>query len=127
MKATRRVAVKMMVAASSMGSVVWAQMGGQPSQTPNIPGMPPPVDPLGRNRLPETDPSAGKIETQQAKLRNNERQKRLEQDADKLLVLATELKQDVEKTDKNILSVDVIKKADEIEKLAKSVKDRMKG
>jgi hypothetical protein len=41
--------------------------------------------------------------------------------------LATELKEQVDKTDKNILSVDVIKKADEIEKLAKSVKDRMKG
>ncbi len=48
-------------------------------------------------------------------------------DTEKLLSLATELKEQVDKTDKNILSVDVIKKADEIEKLAKSVKDRMKG
>ena len=48
-------------------------------------------------------------------------------DTDKLLSLATELKQDVDKTNKNVLSVDVIKKAGEIEKLARSVKERMKG
>ena len=46
---------------------------------------------------------------------------------DKLLALATELKTDVDKTNQNILSMDVIKKADEIEKLAHSVKERMKG
>jgi hypothetical protein len=68
-----------------------------------------------------------KLEEQQATSRNAERQKRLQMDTDKLLSLATELKEQVDKTDKNTLSLDVIKKADEIEKLAKSVKDRMKG
>jgi hypothetical protein len=68
-----------------------------------------------------------KLEEQQATSRNVERQKRLQMDTDKLLSLATELKEQVDKTDKNTLSLDVIKKADEIEKLAKSVKDRMKG
>ncbi len=67
------------------------------------------------------------MEDAQAKSRNVERQKKLQADTEKLLSLATELKEQVDKTDKNILSVDVIKKADEIEKLAKSVKDRMKG
>ncbi len=67
------------------------------------------------------------MEDAQAKSRNIDRQKKLEADTEKLLSLATELKEQVDKTDKNILSVDVIKKADEIEKLAKSVKDRMKG
>jgi hypothetical protein len=64
---------------------------------------------------------------QQARSRNSERQKRLVADTDKLLELATELKTDVNKTNKDILSVDVIKKADEIEKLAHNVKERMKG
>ena len=73
------------------------------------------------------DPLAGKLEDAQAKSRNVDRQKKLQADTEKLLSLATELKEQVDKTDKNILSVDVIKKADEIEKLAKSVKDRMKG
>ena len=48
-------------------------------------------------------------------------------DTDKLLALATDLKEQVDKSTKDTLSVDVIKKADEIEKLAHSVKERMKG
>lgn len=63
----------------------------------------------------------------QEKARSVDRQKRLVADTDKLLALATDLKQQVDKTNQNILSVDVIKKADEIEKLAHSVKERMKG
>ena len=63
----------------------------------------------------------------QAELRNADRQKRLVADTDKLLALATDLKQQVDKSTKDTLSVDVIKKADEIEKLAHSVKERMKG
>ncbi len=64
---------------------------------------------------------------QQARLRNNDRQKRLVADTEKLLALATDLKTQVDKSTKDTLSVDVIKKADEIEKLAHSVKERMKG
>lgn len=51
----------------------------------------------------------------------------LKNDTDKLLKLSIELKAYVDKSDENVLSLDVIKKADEIEKLAKSVKDKMKG
>jgi hypothetical protein len=64
---------------------------------------------------------------QQEKLRNNDRQKRLVADTERLLSLATDLKEQVDKSTKDTLSVDVIKKADEIEKLAHSVKERMKG
>ena len=56
-----------------------------------------------------------------------ERQVALRRDTEKLLNLATELKQNVDKTSPSILSMDVIKKAQEIEKLAKSVKDKMKN
>jgi hypothetical protein len=69
----------------------------------------------------------GKMEAEQAKSRNIERQKKIVEDTAKLLSLATELKGDVDKSDKNTLSLDVIKKADEIEKLAHSVKEKMKG
>ena len=55
-----------------------------------------------------------------------ERQLALRRDTEKLLSLAAELKQNVDKTSPNILSMDVIKKAQEIEKLAKSVKDKMR-
>lgn len=81
---------------------------------------------LGEPNRPD-DPFSGKLAEQQARGRNSERQKKLVADTDKLLSLATELKQQVDKTDKNMLSVDVVKKADEIEKLAHSVKEKMKG
>ena len=55
-----------------------------------------------------------------------ERQVQLRLDTEKLLALAAELKQHVDKTNPNILSLDVIKKAQEIEKLAKSVREKMK-
>jgi hypothetical protein len=67
------------------------------------------------------------MEEEQAKMRNIERQKRLVEDTAKLLELANELKAEVDKSDKNTLSLDVVRKADEIEKLAHSVKERMKG
>ena len=66
------------------------------------------------------------MQAQQAKIRNKDRQKQLVQDTDKLLQLATQLKAEVDKTNQNILSVDVMRKADEIEKLAKSVKNQMR-
>ena len=51
----------------------------------------------------------------------------LKTDTDKLLRLSLELKEYVDKSDENVLSLDVIKKAEAIEKLAKSVRDKMKG
>jgi hypothetical protein len=51
----------------------------------------------------------------------------LKTDTDKLLKLSLELKEYVDKSNENVLSLEVIKKADEIEKLAKSVRDKMKG
>src|SRR5258708_35469591 len=56
-----------------------------------------------------------------------ERQLALRRDTEKLLSLAAELKQNVDKTSPSILSRDVIKKAQEIEKLAKSFKDKMRA
>ena len=69
----------------------------------------------------------GSIEEQQARLRNNERQKQLVDDTAKLLSLANELKADVDKSSKDTLSLDVVRKADEIEKLAHTVKEKMKN
>jgi len=62
-----------------------------------------------------------------AKKANLERQASLKNDTDKLVKLAGELKEYVDKSNENMLSLNVIKKADEIEKLARSVKEKMKG
>jgi hypothetical protein len=57
---------------------------------------------------------------------NTQRKKQLAADSARLLKLATELKTEVDKTTKDTLSVNVIRKADEIEKLAHSVKENMR-
>ena len=56
-----------------------------------------------------------------------ERVAALKTDTDKLLKLSVELKQYVDKSDENVLSLDVVRRAEAIEKLAKSVKEKMKG
>jgi len=56
-----------------------------------------------------------------------DRQAQLKRDTEKLVALTAELKQHVDKAGSNILSMDVIKKAAEIQKLAKSVQDKMKN
>jgi hypothetical protein len=67
-----------------------------------------------------------KFKKEAAKKANKERQADIQRDTEKLLKLATELKEYVGKTDENILSLDVVKKAEEIEKLAHAVKEKMK-
>jgi hypothetical protein len=55
-----------------------------------------------------------------------QRKKQLEDDTAKLLVLANELKAEMDKSTKDTLSLSVMKKADEIEKLARKVREEMK-
>jgi hypothetical protein len=57
---------------------------------------------------------------------NAERSKQIAADSARLLKLATDLKAEVDKTTKDELSINVIRKADEIEKLAHSVREKMK-
>lgn len=85
------------------------------------------MPPLGRPDPNATDPLNARMAEQQIRSRNSDRQKRLISDTDKLLTLTKQLKEDVEGSDKPLQPSDVQKRAEEIEKLAKSVKDRMKG
>lgn len=57
---------------------------------------------------------------------NTDRKKQLADDSARLLKLANDLKAEVDKTNKDTLSLNVIRKADEIEKLAHSVREKMK-
>jgi 5'-deoxynucleotidase YfbR-like HD superfamily hydrolase len=75
----------------------------------------------------DEDEARARIASEMAKKAAKERVAALKNDTDKLLRLSVELKQSVDKSDENVLSVDVIKKAEEIEKLARSVKEKMKG
>jgi len=93
-----------------------AQAPGRPlpNQLPNAPN-------------PAPDERRDAMQHEMAKKANEERQAQLKRDADHLFKLANELKQYVDKSNENTLSLDVVKKAEEIEKLAHSVKEKMKG
>ena len=67
------------------------------------------------------------LERQRMAQMNRDRQLALKRDTEKLLEMASDLKQSVDQTNAGILSIDVIKRAQEIEKLAKSVREKMKG
>ena len=75
----------------------------------------------------DVDDAQQRLAHDMAKKANLARHALLKADTDKLLKLAVELKNSVDKSNENVLSLDVIKKAEEIEKLAHSVKDKMKG
>jgi hypothetical protein len=66
-------------------------------------------------------------EVQQAKLLRVQRQKQLISDSDTLLKLATDLKQQIDNTPAEMLSADSVKRAAEIEKLAHSLRQRLKN
>lgn len=82
---------------------------------------------LGANPDDHEDEVRAKLEKDMTKKLNHERQVQLQRDTESLLKLATELKKYVDKSNENTLSVEVVKKAEEIEKLARSVKDKMKA
>jgi hypothetical protein len=76
---------------------------------------------------PPMDEAQAKMIHEQEKKANQQRFANLKKDTDKLVQLANELKERVDKASEHQLSIDVIKKAEEIEKLAHSVKEKMKG
>jgi hypothetical protein len=94
-------------------------LAAQDSSVAQLPG--PPVV-----HTTEPDREAAKMHQEQLRKVNSTRQAAIKKDTDKLLQLATELKQSVDKSNQNTLSLDVVKKAEEIEKLARSVKDKMR-
>jgi len=91
-----------------------------------------PWEPPDAVRLPDKNDQMQMQQQQQDKKLANyaalnlERQKQIAADTAKLVELANELKQEVDKTDKDTMSLTVIRKAEMIEKLAKGVKEKMK-
>jgi hypothetical protein len=58
--------------------------------------------------------------------RNDERQRRLVSDTQRLLVLANQLKAEVAASGAESMTPEMLRQVDEIEKLARSVKDKMR-
>jgi hypothetical protein len=116
-----------LAALASIALFAGAILPGQqaPSLNPDKPILLPEA-----NRLPDKNDQM-MMREQNAKQKNFEaanaqRKKEISDDSAKLLALATALKAEVDKTNKDMLSLNVIRKADEIEKLARNVKDKMK-
>ena len=66
------------------------------------------------------------IHRQQAIAANAQRQIEIRRDMEKMLQLTAELRHYLDKAERGVVSVDAIKKAEQIEKLAHSVKSKMK-
>ena len=87
----------------------------------------PPVVPGRRPASEQGPPETPDVPTADKRMLD-ENQKEIKKKVERLFDLASELKTEVEKTDATtVLSIGMVKKAEEIEKLARQIKDRAKG
>lgn len=88
---------------------------------------PPPARGFGAARDSDLPAENERAQEQMADRRNTDRQKQLVADTEKLFELAQQLRDEVAKSNKDQLSIPVVKRSEEIEKLARSVKEKMRG
>ncbi len=90
----------------------------QPRQSPNAP--------TNQNAPQGLDPVPGSVETDKVS-QNAENEKELRANVQRLYILVSELKNEVDKPNANlVLDVSFVKRTQEIEKLAKQIKNRVK-
>jgi hypothetical protein len=123
---------KWSLCAAALGTVmlagssrVLAHGAQQPTPVPAPPILQADPSPLGGTHDP--DPMLAHQQEARVRMAEDERHKRMVKDADRLLELATELKTDVDKSTRNETSVSAFKKAEEIERLAHDVKERLRN
>jgi len=122
MRETRRVFFMTM---AGVAGVLAAEEAWPSTQHPPTP--PPPPQPAGRPNPAEihTNPQAVAA-AKRAQLQQNEKEFR--QGVDRLFQLTSELREEVQKTTTtDVLSMRMVKKTEEIEKLAKVLKAKAKG
>jgi hypothetical protein len=78
----------------------------------------------GIDNVPVT--SGDEVQKKQQEALNQQRELEIKRDTEKMLELTRELNSYLQKSNQNVVSVDAIKKAEQIEKLARSVKSKMK-
>lgn len=116
---TRR---KFLTFLAGAGTLAVSRAGSLRAQT-KPQGRPQPPDPTPdadeRSSLPGKSPAKMLLEANEKDIKKN---------IERLYELATDLKEEVEKTDSSkVLSLTLVKKAEEIEKLAHDIKTRAKG
>jgi len=97
-----------------------AQQPAPPTRQPSIS-----ADGAGLEANPR-DPEQAHMMREMSKDRNNLRQKEIVDDTNQLSDLVKQLKDAVDKSSKDQLSLSVVNTAAEIEKLAKSIKEKMR-
>lgn len=91
-------------------------------------GVSPKFHPYPNGQDPNNPPEIDEPSRLDPKAIQQENQRKLRADVSKLYEMASDLKADVDKTDAtSTLSISLIKKAQEIEKLAKQIKGLAKG
>jgi hypothetical protein len=89
-----------------------------------MPRLPPAIAQGPGGNVPVT--SGDDIQKVQAQAANLQRQAEIRRDTEKMYQLTSELRDYLEKTGQGVMSMDAIKKAEQIEKLAHGVKSKMK-
>ncbi len=121
MSDTRRKFIALVAGAGTLAVLGAGGLDGQARQQPQPRPTPPDPtqDPNNPDALPEKSPTKAILEANDKDIKKN---------IEKLYQLATDLKSEVEKTDSTqVLSLTLVKKAEEIEKLAHDIKTRAKG
>jgi peptidoglycan hydrolase CwlO-like protein len=117
MRESRRTLLRTLMGIAAVFSLPsTAALGQDPFPKPPSPGRPDDDEPLNPNmKSPK-------------KIRLEENQKDIKKDIAKLFDLASQLKEQVEKTDATaVLSLAMLKKTEEIERLARQIRERAKG
>jgi hypothetical protein len=119
MSNTRRRFLSVLAGAGTLLMLRAQSAGGQGKPT-SRPGAPDPTS--------ESDASGTTPEKSPTKVLLEANEKDIKKNIEKLYQLATDLKAEVEKTDSSqVLSLAMVKKAEEIERLARDIKTRAKG
>jgi len=115
----------MLLLLSCMTVAIYAQTA---SPAGSAPATPSPTDPraIRAVTVPAAPPKEGTGKPAAVPDKRTDKQRALASQADRLVDMANELKAQVDLTNKNILSVKVVEKAQEIEALAKGMKDQAK-
>ena len=116
MNESRREALKLAAGAVGIATVcAWAVRAQDPSQR----------TPSTASGEPQPDPG---VDAKRTKTLLEQNQKDIKKNIEKLFQLASELKDEVEKTDSvTVLSVAMLRKTEDIEKLARQIRDKAKG
>jgi peptidoglycan hydrolase CwlO-like protein len=109
-----------LVGLATAGTMLGVAAATASPQNPTMPRpMPPGQEPAGPDNPNMPSPEKRQLD---------ENEKDIKKKVERLYELATELKAEVDKTDSSkVLSLNLLKKTEEIEKLAKDIRTRSKG